>query len=100
METSSTLILEAISEGDLIRTSLYDRGSTVHQYAELSVSSKKIDSLCESIIALLNKANELGSLAAGLEAELKKIGQLLYDQLISDSVKEKLTNIFFFSYCF
>lgn len=92
MTSNPTLILEAIIQKNEVTMSIYERGSTVHQYEEISISLPEIKNYCEEIIKLLNKANEAGKLASGIALELKKVGQVLYDQLLTESVKRKLKN--------
>lgn len=92
MTSDPTLILEAIIQKNEVTMSIYERGSTVHQYEEISISLPEIKNYCEEIIKLLNKANEAGKLAAGIALELKKVGQVLYDQLLTESAKRKLKN--------
>ena len=87
MTSDSVLILEILSQKEKITISVYERGSTVHQAEDLSISLQEVNILCHEVITLLNKANELGKLASGICSELKKTGQLLYDQLFTDHVK-------------
>ncbi|MDP8259645.1 MAG: tetratricopeptide repeat protein [Candidatus Gygaella obscura] len=87
-----TFILEILSEKSKISMSLYERGSTVHQYEEATISFQEVNNLCKEIIGLLNKANTKGKLATGISSELKKVGQVLYDQLLTNNIKLKLKN--------
>ncbi|MFC1594106.1 tetratricopeptide repeat protein [Candidatus Omnitrophota bacterium] len=64
----------------------------MHQHEETVIPLQEVNSLCEEIISLLNKANEKGKLASGISSELKKVGQVLYDQLLTNNIKEKLKN--------
>lgn len=89
MSSQSTLILEIVSAKNKLSMSLYERSSTVHQHEDIFVSFQEIDNLCQEVTNLLNKSNEKGKLASGVYSELKKVGQLLYDQLLTNNIKHK-----------
>ena len=93
MTSESLLILEVRIQKEIIKICVYERDSTLHPAEEeISISLVEIDHLCEDIIKLLNKSNELGKLATGINSELKKTGQVLYDQLLTNDVKNKFRN--------
>jgi CHAT domain-containing protein len=87
---SSIFSLEVVMQKEHIMVSLAESNSTVHQYQEMSIDYREIQALCQQVIKLLNKANELGQLAADVAGELKKVGKLFYDQLLPQSVKRRL----------
>ncbi|MBF0523353.1 MAG: CHAT domain-containing protein [Candidatus Omnitrophica bacterium] len=90
MTTTSILILETAIQQNEITMSVYERGSTVHQYEKLSISLEEVRILCDEIIKLLNKSNEQRGSSSGIHIELQKSGQLLYDQLLTENIKRKL----------
>lgn len=90
MISHPTYILEAIIQKETIAICLYAQGSTIHQYEEIHVVLEEVHSHCIEVIALLNKANDLGGFNQGAGSELKKVGQVLYDQLLTDIIKTKL----------
>lgn len=92
MTQYSCHILEVISEKSKISLSLYMQGSTVHQYEDANFSFQEINSLCEEVTSLLNKANKKGEFSSGVCPELKKVGQVLYDQLLTNEIKYRLKN--------
>ncbi|MBF0595220.1 MAG: CHAT domain-containing protein [Candidatus Omnitrophica bacterium] len=81
--------LEAAITDNKITMCVYEDGSTLPHYDQTSVSLQEVFLLCNEIIKLLNKANNGGGRSAGISAELKKAGQCLYDQLLTESAKKK-----------
>lgn len=63
---------------------------TFKTYSDCTVNSQATEQLSQEIIAILNKQDKKFRLGEGSLRELKKIGQLLYDQLLSRTVKERL----------
>ena len=92
MSSYPPLILEAIAENEKIKVSIFTRQSTLHQYEKISISLPEIRDLSSDVFKIINKANKLGKLTPQVYADLKKTGQLLYDQLLPVSVKQKLNS--------
>lgn len=90
MTSTPILNLRATIHDNVITMNVYESNSTIDQKDQISISKVDIQSFCEEIVRLLNKGNQHGGKAFGLGAELKKVGQLLYDQLLTDGAKRKL----------
>ncbi len=94
---TDTLIIEIIREDAKLKMSAFKRSEqsdlTLKHYSELAIADKEIVELSEDITTLLAKANRSGALEDNCLLELKKTGQLLYDQLLTFEVKEKLQGL-------
>ena len=94
---TDTLIVEIIREGAKLKMSAIDKidqaSLTLKHYSELEIQDKEITELSNDIAALLGKASHAGMAEQNLLSELKKTGQLLFDQLLTIEVKEKLHTI-------
>jgi len=93
MPDSNSLVLEVFRQDNGLKMSLYGRNelvSTLRHYNYFQASFSDIDRLREDISFLLNRADNLGNLEAGLYAKLKRDGQLLWNYLLSRQIKERL----------
>lgn len=90
----SALIVEITKEGDKLKVSAYERSKsaehTLRHYIESNIPFNKIHELCDEITTLLNKATRSNFQQDNLSDELRKIGQLLFDQLFPSEVKTKI----------
>ena len=87
----SSLVLEISRHADQLRMSIYEPSQapqTVMHYSQCAVSFETVDRLCRDITFLLNKSR--AKTEPGLINDLKKTGQLLWDQLLTRSVKDRL----------
>lgn len=89
MSNTATLKLEAAITDNQITMCVYEDGSTLPHYDQTSVSLQEVFLLCDEIVKLLNKANSAVGKSSGISLELKKAGQCLYDQLLTESAKKK-----------
>jgi CHAT domain-containing protein len=90
---NSTLVLEVLKEGSLLKMSIFEQGElaqTLRHYSTLEVSWQEVDNLCQETVGVLSKIDKSGKLAAGLIQRLEKAGQLLWDQLLTKAVKDRL----------
>ncbi len=91
---TDTLILEMSREGTKLKMGVFERAkqtdAALRHYTELDITDREVTELCDDVTELLRKANRHGILEQSLITELKKAGQLLYDQLLTFEVKEKL----------
>lgn len=85
-----THVLEVILTRNSLTVSLYESGSTMHHFDEVSLNKMMVERLCSDAVRLMNKSLEAGPLASGLAVELKKVGRALFDQLLSEEVKARL----------
>jgi class 3 adenylate cyclase/CHAT domain-containing protein len=63
---------------------------TISHYESISVSMDTIDTRCRQLVNTLNKANRRGRVSRQVLVKLREIGQVLYDELLTFSVKETL----------
>lgn len=87
----NTIELIISREGENIRICATDRPKqTLRPYEEKPVSYDRIDSLCSELLSILNRANRRGDVAERLIADLKKTGQDLFDELMTETAKRTL----------
>lgn len=95
LEGQGACVLEIARQDNKLVLSIFERSgpaSTVKHYSELSVSIPRINSLCQEVIRILNKANRKASREPDLIEQLKKTGLLLWDELLSGQIKDKLAD--------
>ncbi len=93
-QQANALILEILREEGQLKMSLCeqkDLGLTIRNYSRCSVSFDEINRLCLEIVSVLNKADRKGELEPDLAKDLKYAGQILWDQMLRRSVKDKTT---------
>ncbi|MFA5144407.1 MAG: tetratricopeptide repeat protein [Candidatus Omnitrophota bacterium] len=93
MQEAGTLVLEILKQGQTLKMSVFERlelASTLRHYSQCAVSSAEIDKLCQEISFILNKAGKNSAYDKELIKGLIKSGRLLWDHLLTPSVKEKL----------
>lgn len=89
----NTLVLDILKQADTLEMSIFEEkelASTVRHYSRCPFSFTEINKLCREVTVILNTANKKGLLASEPSGNLKKIGQLLWDHLLSRPVKERL----------
>ncbi|MDD4908220.1 MAG: tetratricopeptide repeat protein [Candidatus Omnitrophica bacterium] len=94
MGKDAALIMEISVHNNILRMGIFPReehSAPVKNYSELTVSFGEIRRLVDNINAVLNKAEGGRPLEESSILELKKSGQLLYDYLLTRSVKNKLS---------
>lgn len=93
VQDNNALILEISRQENRLVMSVFEKkelASTLRHYNELTISFTEINRLCQEIIFILNKVNKKGLLEAELINSLKKTGQLLWDQLLTRPIKDRL----------
>ena len=88
------LVLEIEQEKEDLRMCIFlkEEAATVRHYAHVPVSLPEVNRLYRGVILLLNKADRNGALDPYSVEELKKTCQVLFDQLLDKSIKERLKN--------
>ncbi len=74
--------------------SIFERkefSSTIKHYSQISIPISQINSACCEIASILNKAGKKGHSDTELLAQLKKNGLFLWDQLLSNPIKQNLS---------
>jgi len=93
MPDSNALVLEILRQDKTLKMSVFEQNelaSTLRHYSQCQVSFGEIDRLCQQLLSVLNKADKLGVLEPHLIQGLKKTAQLLWDQLLTRAVKDRL----------
>ncbi len=88
-------VLEILRQSDTLKMSLFEQGelaSTLRHYSQCSVSFREIDKLCREAAAILSNTDKKGHYVSEPVNNFRKIGQLLWDHLLTASVKERLKN--------
>jgi len=98
MEESNALVLEIFRQENELAMSISEQkelAQTLRHYSQVAVSFSEIDRLCQEAISILSRVAPKGNLESISFNSLKKTGQLLWDQLLTRSVKDRLktTNI-------
>ncbi|MEW6109632.1 MAG: CHAT domain-containing protein [Nitrospirota bacterium] len=94
LETGNSCVLDIYRAGETIRISAYEKTlaaeQTLKHYEERKISFVEIEKLCKDTVVLLNRANKRGEMAPGVLDDLKKVGQTLYDELLTAKAKNLL----------
>ncbi len=94
MQKTVPLVLEILKQEDTLRMSIFEQrdiASTIKHYSQKAILPREIDALCQEVVNVLNKRPTAADIAeAGLACDLKKSGQMLYDQLLTRVIKDKL----------
>ncbi|MEW6100715.1 MAG: tetratricopeptide repeat protein [Candidatus Omnitrophota bacterium] len=93
MHEPLTLVLEVLKQDNRLKMSLFrqqDISSTLRHYSQCVFSQEETARLCEDIIGVLNRSNAAGELEADSLERIKKTGQLLWEHLLTRTVKERL----------
>ncbi|MBI5145181.1 MAG: CHAT domain-containing protein, partial [Candidatus Omnitrophica bacterium] len=93
MPENNALVLEVLRQDEALKMSAYEQkelASTLRHYSQISFASAQIQKLCLEITSILNKADRKGVLESDGFSALKKAGQLLWEQLFTPAVKNKL----------
>ncbi|MDD5431882.1 MAG: tetratricopeptide repeat protein [Candidatus Omnitrophica bacterium] len=93
MQNQNKLVLEIFKQAQSLKMSLFKEAeiaSTLRHYSQCNVSFEEIRSLCKEVFFLLNKASKSLIEQPELERSLVKAGQLLWNQLLTKQVRDKL----------
>ena len=86
--------LEIEREGDRLKLSGYEQVSStespIRHYEEVTFSCDMIETKCRQMVDTLNKANRKGIISREILMKLREIGQVLYDELFSLNIKDKI----------
>ena len=93
MQESNSLVLEIGKLGDTLNMCVFEQKEMTSTLRHLSQSKSgfaEINSLCQEVTFFLNKACSRGAEDPSLIKELQKAGQLLWEHLLTRSVKDVL----------
>lgn len=81
-------------EEETLRVSAFERRLneeiTIHDYEKVAVPMTAVSKRCNDLVTTLNEANRKGRVTREVLFRLREIGQMLYDDLFSPGIKEKL----------
>ena len=63
---------------------------TIRDYETLDVSMSRIGARCSELVDSLNRASQRGRVTRDVFFKMREIGQVLYDELFTASIKERL----------
>ena len=93
MTDNNALVLEILKHDNQLSMSIFEKeetASTLKHYSQISVSLTEISKFCLEITSILNKTDKNGILETDSINSLRKTGQLLWDQLFTGFVKDRL----------
>ena len=93
MDESNALVLEILRQDSMLAMSAFEQkelAQTIRHYSQLPVAFSEINKLCQEVISILNKASRKGTLLSDYIDSLKKTCQILWDHLLTRSVKDRL----------
>jgi tetratricopeptide (TPR) repeat protein len=93
MQNSNPLVLEILRQNATLKMSLFEKNefaSTLRRYSQCEVSLPEINRLCLEVVSILNKTEKKDASGTDLIKNLQKTGQLLWDQLFTRPIKERL----------
>lgn len=91
IQESNPLVLEILKQDSCLKMSIFEQkdiASTLRHYSLCQVSFQELEKLCQEIVSILNKANIAQE--KDLFRDLARTGQILWSQLLTRGVKEKL----------
>ena len=81
-------------DGNAVKTTIHESQcgtlSSIQHYDTLDIPIEKIDARCHEMVEMLNTTNRSGRVSKKTLTRLREIGQIFYDELFSQSTKEKL----------
>lgn len=95
MENSmKSFVLDFARDGEKLRVSAYEKVSdeeeTLKRYEERMISAITVEKLCKETVTILNRSNKRGDISPEILNDLRKAGHSLYDELLTQKVKESL----------
>jgi len=95
MPLAQALNLEIFKQDSSLKMGLFAQNeplATLKHYTQVPVSFEEINDLCVEMVAILSRAARVEPAQQEQLKSLRKVGQLLWDHLLSRSIKEKLKN--------
>ncbi len=83
-------VLKVFQKEHHFEVSAFERRGPVRDFVEHHPSREEVDKHCQGIVELFKKSNSLGRVSAHDLRKLKALGQLLYDELLPLSAKQRL----------
>jgi len=93
-KTKNPFILNLSRQGEKVRVSAFekvaDEEQSLKHYEDKTISIADIERFCKEVVTLLNRANRRGDVSPEIVKELKKIGQVFYDEILTPKAKSAL----------
>jgi CHAT domain-containing protein len=90
----SVINIDMTRDGNAVKTTIHESQcgtlSSIQHYDTLEIPIEKIDARCHEMVEMLNTTNRSGRVSKKSLTRLREIGQIFYDELFSQSTKEKL----------
>ncbi len=91
MTGGPSLVLDVSRSQGHLTAGLSETGATVQSYETVPADWDEISAISSCILGLLEKSGELGGLAAGAGADLRKHGRLLYEKIFPADLKRRIS---------
>ncbi|MDD5565679.1 MAG: tetratricopeptide repeat protein [Candidatus Omnitrophica bacterium] len=88
-----SLILEILRQENQLKMSVFEHRdiiSTVRHYSQCTVATEEIDALCRDAYHFLDRIHGIGNKEPDLYGNFKKTAQLLWENLLTRPVKDRL----------
>jgi len=90
----SVINIDVTRDGSAVKTTIHENQcgtvSSIQHYDTLDIPIEKINTRCHEMVEMLNTTNRSGRVSKKSLTRLREIGQIFYDELFSQSTKEKL----------
>ena len=90
----SVINIDMTREGNTVKTTIHENRcgelSSIQHYDTLEIPIEKIDARCHEMVEMLNTTNRSGRVSKKSLTRLREIGQIFYDELFTQTTKEKL----------
>ena len=90
----SVINIDMTRDGNAVKTTIHESQcgtlSSIQHYDTLEIPIEKIDARCHEMVEMLNTTNRSGRVSKKSLTRLREIGQIFYDELFTQSTKEKL----------
>lgn len=92
-QDTGTLVWEIVHEAQALKMSICEQRElvqTIRHYSQCSVSFAEVQALCQEMTSVLSRTDKGGIIDAESLSRLKKAGGLLWGQLLTRPVKDRL----------
>ncbi len=90
MKNKKAIYLEAAQEKDRLKIGVYTPADVIWRYEDIPVPMDHIRSRCREMMDTLNTTSRNGGGGPIAYEKLKSVGRMLTDELLTNSIKEKL----------
>ncbi|MEW6075184.1 MAG: tetratricopeptide repeat protein [Candidatus Omnitrophota bacterium] len=90
---SGSLVLEILRQESQLKMTVFEHRdiiSTVRHYSQCTVATEEVDALCRDAYHFLDRMHKAGNKEADLYGNFRKTAQLLWENLLTRPVKDRL----------